>query len=247
MPTSPSKLTISTPTAVLIGSIFISIAILISGGVITGKNLNKNTAGSGAPSAQVPAQQAKTEADIVKSLKSYAGKLGLDQNKFNSCLDSGQKADLVSADEKDGTTAGVQGTPSFFVNGRPLMIGAAPFDQFKKVIDEELSGSAAAGTKRQDVSVGNLPVRGDANAPVTFIEFSDYQCPFCGRFYSDAEVQIQKEYVDTGKVKLYYRDYPLTQIHPGAEKAAEAARCAGDQGKYWEYHDLIFSNQSNIF
>lgn len=241
-----SKLALTTPWAILIGSAIISLAILISGGVITGKN-TKTAATAPASAPQAPAQQAKTEADIVKGLKSYAEKLGLDQNKFNSCLDSGQKAAIVTADAKDGAAAGVGGTPAFFVNGRPLMIGAAPFSEFKKVIDEELSGSAPADTKRENISAGNLPVKGNQNAPVTLIEFSDYQCPFCGRFYEGAEAQIRKEYVETGKVKFYFRDFPLTQIHPGAKKGSEAARCAGDQGKYWEYHDLVFSNQSDIF
>lgn len=244
----------STPAAILIGSILISLAILFSGGIISlkgvdlSKSLDSQVAAknAAAPVAQAPSQQANAEADIIKNLKTYAGKLGLDQNQFDSCLDSGSKASEVDKDQKDGEDAGVQGTPSFFINGRPLAIGAAPFAQFKKVIDEELNDTAGS-VERKTVSVGNLPVEGNTNAPVTFIEFADYQCPFCGRFYTDAEAQIKKEYIDTGKVKLYYRDYPLIQIHPGAQKAAEAARCAGDQGKYWQYHDLIFQNQQNIF
>lgn len=239
-----SKSPVSTSTAILLGCAAISLSILISGGVITGKNKAANNTAS---TAQAPTQQAKSEADIIKGLKSYTVKLGLDQTKFNSCLDSGQKAAAVSTDEQDGVTAGVQGTPSFFINGRPLFIGAAPFEQFKKVIDEELSGSAPADTKRVEISVGNLPAKGNQNAPVTLVEFSDYQCPFCARFFNGAEAQIRKEYVDTGKVKIYFRDFPLTQIHPGAQKGSEAARCAGDQGKYWEYHDLIFQNQDKIF
>ncbi|MDO8498619.1 MAG: thioredoxin domain-containing protein [bacterium] len=238
-------------TAIIIGSILISLSILVSGGVISLKSAktSKDSAVVQVQPTPQPQQQPqqKTEADIVANLKTYAGKLGLDQNKFNQCLDSGEKASQVSADQKEGNDLGVGGTPSFFVNGRPLFIGASPFAQFKKVIDEELSGSAPAGTERKTVAVGNLPVLGSSSAAVTFVEFSDYQCPFCGRFYEDAEAQIKKEYIDTGKVKFYYRDYPLTQIHPGAEKGAEAARCAGDQGKYWEYHDLVFQNQENIF
>lgn len=240
-----SKSPLSTSTAILIGSVLISVAVLVSGGVITGKGGAKNVANN-APVQEAPSQQGKTEADIIKNLKTYAGKLSLDQNKFNSCLDSGSKASLVATDLKDGAAAGVQGTPSHFINGRPMFIGAAPFEQFKKVIDEEINKSAV-DAERADVSTGNIPPLGNVNAPVTLIEFSDYQCPFCARFYQGAEAQIKKEYVDSGKVKIYFRDFPLTQIHPGAQKAAEAARCAGDQGKYWEYHDLIFENQPSIF
>ena len=87
------------------------------------------------------------------------------------------------------------------------------------------------------------PVLGKDNAPVTIIEFSDYQCPFCRRFYVDTLPQLKKEYIDTGKVKLIFRDFPLS-FHPGAQPAAEAAECADDQGKYWEMHDKIFEEQS---
>lgn len=242
---------LSAPVAILIGSVIISFSILVAGGIIIGKGQVAGVKTVQPAPSQIPGQvaqpQAKTEADIIKNLKIYASKLDLDQKKFNSCLDSGEKASLVSADQSDGVTSGVQGTPSYFVNGRPLAIGAAPFSEFKKVIDEELSGSAPANTERKNVAVGNLPVLGQENAPVTFIEFSDYQCPFCGRFHQQAEVQIKKEYVDAGKLKIYFRDFPLTQIHPGAQKAAEAARCAADQGKFWEYNNLVFDNQSKIF
>lgn len=235
----------STPVAILLGSLIVAVAILMQGGII---KLGKPTTIS--PAAQAPStpsqpSQAKTEVDIVNNLKGLAEKLSLDKNKFNSCLDSGEKAPLVAKDLDEGSTAGVNGTPAFFVNGR-LLSGAQPFSEFKKVIDEELSG-AASGVTRQTAGVGDLPVLGKESAKVTLIEFSDYQCPFCGRHFDQTEGQIQKEYIDTGKVKFYYRDFPLSSIHPGAQKAAEAARCAGDQNKYWEYHDLIFQNQQTIF
>ena len=82
-------------------------------------------------------------------------------------------------------------------------------------------------------------VLGDDDAPITIIEFSDYECPFCTRFYLNTLPQIKSEYIDTGKVKLIYRDYPLG-FHANAQKAAEAAECAGEQGKYYEMHDKLF-------
>src|SRR3989344_435889 len=81
--------------------------------------------------------------------------------------------------------------------------------------------------------------KGDSNAPVTIIEWSDFECPFCGRFYTETLGQIDEKYIKTGKVKLVYKDFPLS-FHPQAQKAAEAAECAGDQGKFWEMHDLLF-------
>ena len=84
-------------------------------------------------------------------------------------------------------------------------------------------------------------VKGDANAPVTIIEWSDFECPFCERFYTQTLPSIQKEYIDTGRVKFVYRDFPL-DFHQNAQKAAEAAECADEQGKFWEMHDLLFEN-----
>ena len=89
---------------------------------------------------------------------------------------------------------------------------------------------------------------GNENAPVTIIEFSDYECPFCGRFWSQTLPLIKSEYIDTGKVKFVYRDFPLDSIHPFATPAAEAAECVRDEAggsnaAYFEYHDKIFANQ----
>lgn len=93
-----------------------------------------------------------------------------------------------------------------------------------------------------NVSADDDAYLGDKNAPVTMIEFSDFQCPFCRKFMTDTLPQIKKEYIDTGKVKLVYRDFPLS-FHPGAAPAAEGAECAKDQGKFWEMHDAIFNEQ----
>lgn len=97
-------------------------------------------------------------------------------------------------------------------------------------------------TGPQKVSIDDDPVLGNANATLTMIEFSDYQCPFCRSFMNDTLGQIKKDYIDTGKLKFVYRDYPLN-FHPAAVPAAMAAECAQDQGKYWEMHDKIFKEQ----
>ncbi len=88
-------------------------------------------------------------------------------------------------------------------------------------------------------------IKGDVNAPVTIVEFSDYECPFCGRHFSQTYSQLVSQYVDSGKVRIVYRDFPLA-FHPQAQKAAEAAECAGDQGKYFEMHDKLFQNQASL-
>jgi protein-disulfide isomerase len=84
---------------------------------------------------------------------------------------------------------------------------------------------------------------GDENAPVVIVEFSDFQCPFCERWATETLPQLTQTYIDTGKVRLVYRDFPLSSIHPEAQNAAESAECARDQGKFWEYHDTLFENR----
>lgn len=94
-----------------------------------------------------------------------------------------------------------------------------------------------------EVENGKLPILGDENAKVTIVEFSDFQCPFCKRYIDETHEQLKEKYIDTGKVKFAFRHYPLTSIHPNAQIAHEASECANEQGKFWEYHDLIFAQQ----
>jgi protein-disulfide isomerase len=86
-------------------------------------------------------------------------------------------------------------------------------------------------------------VLGDPKAPVTLVEFTDYQCPFCRKFESDSFARLKKNYIDTGKVRFVHRDMPL-EFHPNAEPAAEAAHCAGRQKKFWEMHDALVQDPS---
>lgn len=87
------------------------------------------------------------------------------------------------------------------------------------------------------------PTRGPATALVTLVEFSDYQCPFCGRVTPTLK-RLRETYGE--RLRIVWKDYPLTDIHPQAQKAAEAAWCAGEQGKYWEFHDRLFANQATL-
>jgi protein-disulfide isomerase len=105
-------------------------------------------------------------------------------------------------------------------------------------------GVAATGPVR--TSVAGAPSLGRADAPVTIVEFSDYQCPFCQRYFATTLPALKKEYVDAGKVRYVFRDHPLDQLHPLARKAAEAAHCAGEQGKFWEMHDALFGHPGTL-
>ena len=93
------------------------------------------------------------------------------------------------------------------------------------------------------ISADDDPTIGDADAPITIIEFSDFQCPFCARFSSQTLPSIQEEYIDKGLVKLVYRDFPLNHIHPNAAVTALAAECADDQGGFKGMHDILFEKQ----
>lgn len=95
----------------------------------------------------------------------------------------------------------------------------------------------------ENVSIDDDPYLGTTGAPITIVEFSDYQCPFCAEVAPTID-DILTEY--EGQILFVYRDLPLENIHPYAFKAAEAANCAGEQGKYWEMHTLLFANQAAL-
>jgi protein-disulfide isomerase len=197
----------------------------------------------------------------VPNLKKYAKELGLDTGKFNKCLDSGEKKTPVDKDTAYGVSLGVQGTPGFFINGQ-FLAGAFPFQFFKEIIDKQLSGTTSPDCTSystdlqkycsdpqnkafdptvKTVDVKNMVSKGAKNGKIVIVEFSDFECPFCIRAFPTVE-QVLKTYPND--VTLYYKQYPLTQIHPQAEKAAEASLCAADQGKFWEWHDKIFGLES---
>ena len=103
-----------------------------------------------------------------------------------------------------------------------------------------------AGTVSAKDLIDDDPAIGDPEASLTIVEFADFQCPFCARFFSTTEKQIIEQYVKTGKARLVYRDFPLTSIHPEAQKSAEASECADEQGKFWEFHDLLYQRQNAL-
>ena len=105
---------------------------------------------------------------------------------------------------------------------------------------------AAASPVTAKINLAGAPSLGRADAPVTIIEFSDFECPFCQRFNKTTLPEIKRDYVDSGKVRYVFLDFPLEQMHPKARKAAEAAGCAAEQGKFWEMHDILFEVSTNL-
>lgn len=112
------------------------------------------------------------------------------------------------------------------------------------------AAGAAAGQPpaevKADIDVKGLTFKGEKNAKVALVEFTDYECPFCGQLFTQTYPDLKKEYIDTGKIRYYVLDFPLTSIHPAAQKAAEASHCAADQGKFWEMHDKMFASQTAL-
>ena len=121
-----------------------------------------------------------------------------------------------------------------------------PTGALKEVQPKQPSnGEVLQQPSKVEVDVDDDPVKGSESAPVTIIEFSEYECPFCKRFFDQTFSQIEENYIKTGKVRYVFRDFPLG-FHQYAQKAAEAAECADEQGKFWQYHDKLFENQDAL-
>ena len=123
--------------------------------------------------------------------------------------------------------------------------------QMTKLLQARPAPAAPAAAQAEpplpaEIATAGAPAKGASGAPVTLVEFSDFQCPFCGRHFRDTYGQLDREYIKTGKVRYVFRHLPLERIHPQAFKASEAAECAGAQNKFWEMHDVLFANQQAL-
>ena len=129
---------------------------------------------------------------------------------------------------------------------RPLMLGQsqseASVNSLAPIVIPTSDNSAAQQELMETVLAKTRHFKGDPNAPVTIIEFADFQCPFCGRFFAQTEPQINTQYIQSGKVRLGYFNFAF--LGPESTWAAEAAECAADQNKFWDYHDKLYASQS---
>ena len=112
-----------------------------------------------------------------------------------------------------------------------------------KLLQNQLPTKQAAEPVK--ISIDDDPIIGNPDAPITIVEFSDFQCPFCARFHIQTLPLLLEEYIEKGKAKLVFRDFPIQSIHPNALPASVAAECANDQNKFREMHDALFENQNN--
>ncbi len=207
------------------------------------------------------AQPAAAPAPVTlrNTLEGYATSLDLDTAAFAECLRDTSRLEIVGDQLQRGLDLGVNGTPSFFVNNK-FISGAQPSAIFAEVIAAELAGSPTSlGEYSEAIQVlanreppafaildrapdfSNAPIKGSPDAAVVIVEFSDFQCPFCQRWYLNTLPAIEQQIGDD--VALVFLHFPITQLHPNAPTVHVAAECAGEQGKFWEMHDLLFETQ----
>jgi protein-disulfide isomerase len=120
--------------------------------------------------------------------------------------------------------------------------------QIRQLLEKQNRPSEGEPAKQSRIKLDlrNTPMLGSKDAPLTIVEFTDYQCPFCQRFHSQTFGELKKTYIDTGKVRFYSRDLPLDSLHPNATRAAQAARCANDQGKFWDIREIMSAHPDQL-
>lgn len=137
----------------------------------------------------------------------------------------------------------------YFVANNADMVTKSEFDTTLSRLESKIDKIDQPAPSRQEgpelvkVSLDDDPMKGNPNAKITILEFSDFQCPFCARFYVQTLPLLEEEYISTGKVNIVYRDSPIDSIHPNARPAHLAAECADEQDMFWEYHDALFESQ----
>ncbi|HUP03011.1 MAG TPA: thioredoxin domain-containing protein [Bryobacteraceae bacterium] len=122
--------------------------------------------------------------------------------------------------------------------------------QIRQLLERQQESKASdtaddEGPKPAKVGVQGAPMLGNKDAPLTMVEFTDFQCPYCKKFYAETFAELKKNYIDSGKMRFFSRDLPL-DFHPDAMRAAEAGRCAGAQGKFWLMRDVMQANPDKL-
>ncbi len=172
-----------------------------------------------------------------------ASSLGLDRAAFDTCLEDGRYTTSIQSNIDQALNLGANSTPSFFINGYPVS-GAQPYGLFEYAVELAAAGRLAEAYAPPEPNLEGAFALGDEDAPITIVEYTDFQCPFCSRYHDQTLGQILQNYVETGQVRYVFKDFPLSEIHPQAQKAAEAARCAGEQDARFEMYTQLFTAQS---
>lgn len=164
--------------------------------------------------------------------------LELDEDEFMSCLQNRTYREKVAESTAEAQANGGSGTPFFILNGQPIN-GAQPYPVFEQAIQDALNEPTPADPEVA-TDIADFPGLGDPDAPVVLVEYSDFSCGFCKRFYDMTKQQIIDNFVDSGQVYFVRKDF----ISVGTSLSAEAAYCAGEQDAYWEMADVLYANQS---
>jgi protein-disulfide isomerase len=198
-------------------------------------------------------KQALEQMAVERIVKAEAAKAGMsDQDYIRKRVEEAPVQQPTEAQERqfyDRLKAGGQIPPDATFDSLKDRIGQALINQqrqgqMQKVVAElQKQANLKIDLPQPRIQVAaEGPTRGPKDAPITIVEFSDFECPYCGAAHDTVE-QVMSSYA--GKVRLVYRQFPLS-FHPHAAKAAEASLCAADQGKFWEYHDVLFKNQKKL-
>jgi len=118
--------------------------------------------------------------------------------------------------------------------------------QIRQLLQAQAEKNGQPQPSRAKLDLSGYQMLGSKSAPVTMVEFTDYQCPYCRQFHMAVFNELKKNYIDTGKVRFYSRDLPLDSLHPNANRAAQAGRCAADQGQFWTMRDMMSSNPDKL-
>ncbi|KKW42008.1 MAG: Sodium/proton antiporter [Candidatus Magasanikbacteria bacterium GW2011_GWA2_56_11] len=228
---------------------FVLLSVLLSG---SGRLSLGNSADGATPGTVTPGTAAPSGGSGPK-LVDIAKDVGLNVGKFTKCVQDKKFASAVQADEADAQKIGAQGTPFSVVMGPKgdaiVIEGAYPYQTveaaIKKLKGEKFElepGIPAPPEPTTGLAIravgADEPVKGNQNAKITIVEYSDFECPFCKR-YHDTMAQIIAKYGN--EVRWVYRHLPLDSLHRKARTEALAAECAGEQGKFWEFTDQVFA------
>jgi protein-disulfide isomerase len=177
----------------------------------------------------------------------YADQLGLDTQEFLRAMADRTVDAAIESDIAEGKALGISATPTFVIQGRKL-VGRQTYSALERIVEAELRGEPweAMGARQQteqlEVDTKGSPSRGSETSEATIVEFSDFQCPFCARA-APALMQLLEE--NAGDLRWVFKNFPL-DFHRDSQLAHLAALAAGEQGKFWEMHDLIFEHQKAI-
>jgi protein-disulfide isomerase len=199
--------------------------------------------------ASTPATTVQT-GTFETRLAGIALSAGLDVPAWQACRADPAMEARVIADMTLGVAAGVGGTPTFLVNGE-LVVGNQPASTFRTAVQAARTRAQATGLAAADyfattypgMPVGTSPSTGPADAWVTIVEFSDFECPYCAAVQGTLQSVLSTAGSD---VRHVFKHFPLS-FHAGARPTAIAAECARAQGRFWEFHDLVFARQSSLF